>query len=135
MSFARRAYAYAFIRRNHHEIEKYIELRITISGSSLSTIKWADKTRRIISEYSSSKPKNQYFDQYDATLKSDRSFQISNNSSFSLTFNSPKVSIRAIGYIISIIILLFLAYLTFHVVSSFQSFGEKRASQIKHAIP
>lgn len=135
MSFARRAYAYTFIQENFKEIEEYLELRITRSGSSLSTIKWAQKIRKTLELYSSEKPKFQYYDNDDATLKPARSFEISGNPSFSLTFNSPRISIRFIGYIITVLILLFLSYLTYEIISSFRSYGEHRALQIKKAIP
>lgn len=135
LSFARRAFAYTFIQENRNEIEKYIELRITNSGSSLSTIKWAEKIRKILFECTSFKPINQYYDSNDATLKPARSFQLSGNPSFSLTFNSPKLTFRIIGYLCTISILVFLAYLSFQIISAFQSFDEKRSTIIKHALP
>ncbi len=131
----RRAYAFHYIKKYNKEINQFLDNKIKRSGASLEIKTWVKKIKKRI-DYYSVEPKNHYFDEYGATLKTKcNSFYLSNSNHPSLTFNSTKKFIRIIGYCISLVIFLFFSYLCYSTYNYMTLVSGKYQQKIINAIP
>lgn len=102
-SLAQRVVAAYFIRTYRGEIESYIEQQITTSGSRLSTIVWARKTRKLLAKYRKGVPGHAYNPRYGTLenlyLPRIQPFRLTGHPRHSLTFPSHHPAVAVAGYV------------------------------------